>query len=275
MTITDILLTVDHTPQCAKRTTVASDFASQIGAHLTALYVIPKIDIPNYAGVNIPPEVLATQEKYQMDIAQQAKTDFAAATKGKDCSTEWRCVSGIVDQQIIEHARYSDLVVISQAQEFGLLSGDAAVDYSVILESGRPVLIIPRDGEVSSLGRRILIGWNGSKEVVRAVNDGLPLLKNADTVTIGNVGDGSPDDDEEGEARIYRYLKKQGVNVQFEQLAAAGAKTGAALLAKAADVDADMMLMGAYGHSRLREVVFGGVTQTILEQTTIPVLMSH
>lgn len=180
---------------------------------------------------------------------------------------EWRPISS--GRDVEQHARYADLTVIGQAP-----AGGADHLSALLLKVGRPLLAIPRFGRFASVGKRVLVAWNGSREATRAVFDALPLLKGAERVTVMTLdaeesGPWAPGDD------ISLALARHGVAVETVPSASGGIDPGNALLSRVADLGADMLVMGGFGHSPLRERVLGGVTRSILGHMTVPVFMSH
>jgi len=172
-------------------------------------------------------------------------------------------------------ARYADLVVLGQA---AVAEGDEAnllpdlPDY-VILNCGRPVLLVPRSGRFQTIGKRVLVAWNGSPEAAKAITAALPLLRGAEQVTLAVLGDNDLLGESPG-ADIALYLARHGVNVEVLRRPAP-TDPGKALLSLAADFNVDLLVMGAYGHSRFRELMMGGATRTVLATATLPVLMAH
>jgi len=176
------------------------------------------------------------------------------------------------------HARYVDLTILGQLNPD---RGDANLirprPEHVTLASGRPVLVVPYTGHFETLGRRVLIGWNATREATRAVNDAMPLLMAADVVTVLTI-DAREGPDAHGElpgADISLHLARHGVKTTIECTVSAGIQAGEVLLSRAADLGADLLVIGAYGHSRVRELLLGGATRSILQSMTLPVLMSH
>jgi nucleotide-binding universal stress UspA family protein len=147
----------------------------------------------------------------------------------------------------------------------------------VVLAAGRPVLMIPYAGQPAALGERVLVAWNASRESTRALTDALPLLQRAAQVDVLTVN-ARPGRDGHGEmpgADIALYLARHGVSANVHPTHGEDIGVGEWLLSRAADLGTDLIVMGAYGHSRLREMVLGGATRTILQSMTVPVLMSH
>ena len=145
----------------------------------------------------------------------------------------------------------------------------------LVLAAGRPVLILPSAGRFPNIGARILVAWDASREATRAVTDAIPMLRLANTVHVMTV---NPKHGEHGHvagADIGFYLARHGVRVEIKTDHGAEIDVGNELLSRAADLDVDLIVMGGYGHSRLKEWVLGGATRTILESMTAPILMSH
>jgi nucleotide-binding universal stress UspA family protein len=137
------------------------------------------------------------------------------------------------------------------------------------------VLIVPRYGVFGTVGERVLIAWNGSREATRAAHDALPLLKRATKVTVLSI---DPDHDSQRRvpsADITLHLARHGVAAEADSTVALDIAVGDVLLSRAADLGADLIVMGGYGHSRVREMVLGGATRHLLQHMTVPVLMSH
>ncbi len=147
----------------------------------------------------------------------------------------------------------------------------------VAFASGRPVLVVPYAGHFESVGGRVLIGWNATREAARAVNDAMPLLAIADAVTVLTI-DPRAGPDAHGElpgADISLHLARHGVKADIERTVSADIPVGDVLLSRAADLGAELLVTGAYGHSRVRELLLGGATRALLRSMTVPVLMSH
>ena len=178
---------------------------------------------------------------------------------------------------VVEHAFQCDLVVVSQVDREGDSGIEADFAERVVMESGRPVLVVPLYGAFSECGRRAMVAWNGRREAARAAFDAVPLLQACEAVRVTWL---DPQDalDVPGSlpgAELATALSRHGIDVTAEALPTAGIGVGEALLSHASDLGADLLVMGAYGHSRTREYVFGGATRTIFDSMTVPVLMSH
>lgn len=272
MAFKDLLVHIDNSKACGKRIEAALRLAREHEAHLAALYVIPLLNIPSYAEAQVPAEVIETQRRAARADAAAAEKAFNQAARKAGATAEWRCVEEDFVQALTVHARHADLTVIGQTD----LSDERAIPglaEAVALNAGRPVLVIPYIGAAATLGERMLIAWNASREAVRAVNDALPLLQRAKKVTVLSVN--PPGGVAIPGADIALHLARHGVKAEADHVEAHDIAVGDMLLSRAADKAVDLIVMGAYGHSRLRELVLGGATRHLLRHMTVPVLMSH
>jgi nucleotide-binding universal stress UspA family protein len=175
------------------------------------------------------------------------------------------------------HAYYADVVVIAQPQPDGQTDRPPGLAESLILTSGRPIIMFPSVSTVSRI-RRILVGWNARRESIRAVADAMPALMKAEAVEVIVIDhERTAGHGQEPGADVARHLARRGVKVETRRLSSAKEKeeVGHLLLSQAAAFGADLLVMGAYGHSQLRQWMFGSVTRTVLREASLPVLMSR
>ncbi|MDP2639264.1 MAG: universal stress protein [Betaproteobacteria bacterium] len=276
MSYKTILVHIDPGKRCSARVEVAIRLARQYDAHLVALHAIAPFEPPGYVMAEMGPALIETQKHAAAAEMVRTEGEFTKQTSAAGLrNIEWRAaIDDPVDAMTL-HARYADLVVIGQTGSSG--RSNIADDFPerLVLAAGRPVLILPSAGSFPSVGKRILVAWNPSREATRAVTDAIPLLQLADKVHVMAV---NPRRGEHGNvpgADIGLYLARHGVRVEVKTDNGAEIDVGNELLSRAADLDADLIVMGGYGHSRLKEWVLGGTTRTILESMTAPVLMSH
>jgi nucleotide-binding universal stress UspA family protein len=282
----DILVHLDDGPHSATRLKVAVDLARRQAAHLTGIYVL---DIPGsdlfygagmpYAGGGGMTEMVNSLRADQATRADAMGQAFREAVRLQGLENEWRVVEGDTVSLLALHARYADLTVVGQPNADEAFKGPSAdaVLVNLMLSSGRPVLAVPYAGEFEQVGERVLVAWNASREATRAVNDALPLLQCAKAVTVLAV---NPKHGIEGHgdvpaADICLHLARHGVKAEAAHTIAKDISEGDALLSYAADLGVDLIVSGGYGHSRARELVFGGVTRTLLQEMTVPMLLSH
>jgi nucleotide-binding universal stress UspA family protein len=281
----DILVHLDESHQSATRLKVAVDLARRHAAHLTGIWVV---DVPGYAmfyGAGMPAadggmnQVVASLRNDAIARADATGREFREVMRREGLSCEWRMVEGYGVDLLALHARYADVTILGQPNEDEVFKGPSpdAVLVNVMLSSGRPVLAVPYVGQFEQVGDRVLIAWNGSREATRALNDALPLLVGATAVTVlaVNPENGINGDGEVPAADIALHLARHGVKAEAAHTVAKDISEGDALLSYAADLGADLIVAGGYGHSRAREMIFGGVTRTLIEEMTVPMLLSH
>jgi len=279
MKICEILVHLDNTPRAEVRLAIAASLARQHAAHLTALQVID-VAVPVMAmgdgggGGAVIAELMEQMRQSALAAGQKLKTAFEAALVREGIMGEWRQVEGTTAEILALHGRYADLVVLGQNDPE---SDNAGVLEAVLFDSGRPVLAIPFAGKFTTIGKRVLVGWNASREATRAVHDALPILAKAESTTIflANPKRGLGAHGDEPGADIARHLARHGLKVEVAKAVADDVSDSALLLNHASDMGADLLVMGAYGHSRLREFILGGVTRSLLREMTVPVLLSH
>jgi len=277
MALKDILVHVDNSKACRKRLETAVALASAHDAHLTGVYVLQSLALPSYAEAEIGPEFRRAQQEAREQRAREAEELFNDVTRHGGAAAEWRAAEGVTGHTLVQHGRYADVVIIGQPQADDGFSVDMGSVNDVILQSGRPVLVIPYIGAQPTLGTQVLVSWNASREAVRAVNDAIPLLGDAQKVHVMAV---NPPGGSEGEgeipcADICLHLARHGVRAEAHPMRARDIEVGDMVLSRASDEGVDLIVMGAWGHSRFREVVLGGATRHLLEHMTVPVLMSH
>ena len=279
----DILVAIDPAPAARARVEIATALAERFDAHLVGLYTPISASAPETRGYfeyfNRPVE--PSRKEFEKKL--QAETSatrllFEQITARHAVSAEWRQASGYPSDAVALHGRYVDLIVLGQRDP-----DDARAPLiqpspgEVALAIGRPMLVTPYAGNWTKIGKYVLVGWDGSRPATRAINDALPFLAVAEAVTVVVV-DAEREHRRHGDvpgADIALHLSRHGVKATVQSIPSAGIGVGNALLSRASDLSVDLLVMGAYGHLRERELVFGGVTRTILNSMTVPVLMAH
>ena len=277
MAITSILVHLDATESAAERLETAIALARDHTARLVGLFVTPRLDIHGYAEVYmyVGSEVIEAQQRAAAEQAAKAEAAFRERVERDGLAAEWRAEIGDADRLVPLHARYADLAVVGQAPPGGDGPLFSHLCEAVILDAGRPVIVVPAAGAHRAIGKRVMVAWNGTREAARAAHDALPILTRAELVTVLAVN--AEDEGHLPCADIATLLAHHGVKVEVAEaessLGVLGA--GSALLAWAGTNGVDLMVMGAYGHSRALEWALGGATREVLDDMTVPVLMSH
>lgn len=279
MTYRTILLHLDDGPGVDRRTDAAIQLAAAHDAHLVALYAPTPLYLQWSPEGGMRQEIEARRKAEDEAMAKAALERFEdAAAKAGLARREARPARGEPRDLLGLHGRYADLIVMGQADPKGSNARESAsIVEDVILSCGRPVLVVPYIGLLQPVGRRILVAWDASREAARAVSDALPMLERAASVLVVTV-DAKPSETGHGQlpgADLALYLARHGIKVEAAHVGSSGIGVGDVLLNQASDRDADMIVMGCYGHARLRELVLGGATRTMLRTTPVPVLMAH
>jgi nucleotide-binding universal stress UspA family protein len=279
MSYKSMVVHLDNDRRCAERIDVAARLALDFDAHLTGLYLLRQPEVPSYVRAEIGTEFLEGRlqewhlRQIELMTAQFGERTAQAGVNG----AEFRCDDGWPTYAMALQARYADLLILGQTDR----DDDKALmehgfQGQTVLSSGRPVLLIPSVGKFPTIGKRVLVAWDAGREAARAVTDALPFLERAAKVTILAVNpDRNAAHGEQPGADIALFLARHGVRVEATESHSGEVDVGAWLLSRAFDLEADLIVMGGYAHSRMRELAFGGVTRTMLGEMTVPVLMSH
>ncbi len=276
MKFRDILLCVEPLRQGSALIENAVGFAKKQASNLTGLYTMEIFDFPGYVQAQLPKEVLDNYRKVLFEEAERAEAVFKEKCTAADVHWDWRQVEGERAESVIENARLADLVLLAGGDS-GSETPTGESSSRIMLECGRPVLLVPPTPMDKDAGSRVLVAWNGRREAVRAVHDALPLLESADWVKVVmvNAGADAPDAGDLPGSALCHHLARHGVKAEAQAVKARGQSDGAALMALAEKEKANLVVMGAYGHARWRELVVGGVTDHVLRHATIPVFLSH
>jgi len=277
MAIKNILVHIDHSMACENRVNAAIDLARQNEARLCALFVVPDYFLPSYVEAQISTDVITQINDEAVARAKETiskvKDQVSAAGLSIDAYLEEGNLIGILD----DYARYTDLLVLGQSQPDDPDNISEALADQLVIEGGTPCLVIPFIGARKTLGKRILVAWNESRESTRALKDALPLLKHADTVEVLFIKPKSHDEEHTAtqEKIIISYLADHGISASVSLCIDNHFDPGNTILSQSVENDIDLVVMGAFGHSRLREIVLGGATRHLLKEMTVPIFISH
>lgn len=278
MGLNDIVVYVDSSEATKARVGFAVALAKEHGAHLIGIAFAPTALLPLYGadvGFADMSEVMASV-KTQGANALRA---FEARAKADGVSVAAELMQGMSEEfphDFAHAARHVDLAILGQPRDGDPLIGQYALVERCLFASGRPVIIVPALTDKPSLEGTIVAAWDGSAEAARAINDALTFLKPASRVVLV-VGVMSGQDDEHAPQTddMMAHLKRHGITAEALRVKAGEGDIGRLLLSTAKSLDADLMVMGAFHHSRWREFILGGVTLTVLEEATIPLFMAH
>jgi len=272
MSVKDIL-TLVTTPAQHGAFGAAEYLANRWDAHLTILHLARQPE----AVIGDPAYTATLWAAVAEKAAGVALSEFEAIqsrAKQLDALLEVRredVTLATIEDVAARHAMHADLTIMQAPEN---IHEDAAFE-AVLFRSGRPVLVIPAAWQPVSIGERIVVAWKPKREAARAVADAAAFLSDADAVTVVTVDVGAQEFGVSAGRDIAANLARKGVDVELRNIDGMGQSAEAALLGEARALEADLIVMGGYGHSRLREFIFGGVTRALSHTSPIPVLLSH
>jgi len=255
----------------------AVSIASTLEAHVTGIAIAFDPTIPMSGMGYLPVDVVEAQRRDNEAAAQAAIDWFAAATARACVAAEPLMLNASfasVGKDFGRIARHFDLAIVDQATPDGS-AVEAIISVSTMFESGRPVIVVPYIQRTPLKLDRVMVCWDGSRAAARAVADAMPLLERAENVEVVIVTNERGKHDEIEGAEIGQHLARHGLKVEVNRIMRGDIDVADALLSHSADSGADFIVMGGYGHSRLREFMLGGVTRKILQSMPVPALMSH
>ena len=255
----------------------AVSVAAAFEAHVLGVAFSYDPIIPYSATGGIPPEFIESQRAESNKRASAAIARFEQAAKREGISYETRTLSASISgasDQLARMGRRFDVIVVGQATRDKPMP-EEVVDEGVLFDSGRPTIFVPFIQTAALKLDRVMVAWDGSRAATRAIGDAMPFLEKAKQVEVVVIGNKPPKSDEVSGADLGQHLARHGMKVVVKRITSPDIDVPSTILSYAADSSTDMIVMGGYGHSRLREFVLGGATRGILESMTVPVLMSH
>jgi len=280
MTYRTILVHLDRTGASRARTEIAAQCARAHGGHLVGLVSTGLIDgiIPAEEILSGATDYIAECADYLRNRAEAISREFREhVSAGGPLSHEVRLIDAVTVDAVGRHGRASDLVVLGQRDDAAVKDITARdLPQQVVMEVGRPVLLVPYAGHFEGVATNVAVAWDGSREAAVALRAALPALKLATKVTMLSCR-AAHDDGADAHLlvpEVVQYLQRHGIQATFER-EVTEIDVADALLSRISDLGANLLVMGGYGHSRFRELMLGGVTRQILAQMTVPVLMAH
>jgi nucleotide-binding universal stress UspA family protein len=255
----------------------AVSVADTFDAHLAAVAFLFDPIVPVSGAGYIPAEVIDTQIDDNTSAAKAATDRFTATSSRVGVAAETVTLASSAagaGDRFGRIARRFDLAIVGQAEPEGGTVEELIAE-STLFESGRPLIVVPYIQKAPLKLDRVMVCWDGSRQAARAIADAMPFLEKAKKVEIVIVANEPGKEDEIEGADMGQHLARHGLDVEVKRITGGDIDVADALLSHVADSDTDFVVMGGYGHSRLREFVLGGVTHSILRSMTVPVLMSH
>jgi nucleotide-binding universal stress UspA family protein len=274
----DVVVFLEEEAGRSHRLAFAAALARRWQAHLIATFVVQRLELDPHAGFAVGEALSSMLRKHQAEVTEavaQAREEFDALVERRSFTGEWRVSENEVGEALMLHARHASLAIVGPPARRMHDMTTLSLSEDMIFASGRPTLLLPIDWPAERIGQRIVIGWNASREAVRAIADAMPFLVQADKVHLVVVPDAKirglygadPGTD------MAQHLARHGVTVNLDQCG--GEDAGEVLLDRCRAVDADMLVVGAVGRARISEFVFGGATRTVLGAANLPILLSR
>ncbi len=275
-----ILVHLNNEQRVARLIRAAMQLALPSNSHVTGLFVVPPAPATSALLSTITGGAIQGAIDSYRQSSHGIRSAFEGAATGQPIVAEYRLHEakrpGYIEA-VLTNARSADLVVSAQKENDWDYADMFDIPDWLSMESGRPVLVVPRSGDLNSIGERVLVAWNNSREATRAVFDALPVLVRAKEVIILVVEEADKPETKEDLAGIdiCATLARHGVKCTAHHVKPNARDTGSELLAQVAAHDCDVLVMGCYGRSRFREFVLGGASRHILQHAKVPVLMAH
>jgi nucleotide-binding universal stress UspA family protein len=274
--IKDIIVNLSVGAKANSASDYAISLAAALNAHLTGIIFLYGPTMPVSRAGYVPPE-LEVIERHNEAAVKAARESFTAASTRTGVKADSLTVSASLvsaGNQFGQIARRFDLAVVGQAEPETRMVEESIIE-AALFDSGGPVIIVPYIQQTPLRLDHIMVCWDGSRAAARAIRDAVPFLRRAGRIEVVNVTNERGKQDQTECADIGAHLAHHGLNVVIKRIPLGDVDVAALLLSHAADEDVDFIVMGGYGHSRLREFVLGGVTRSMLRTMTAPVLMSH
>ncbi len=280
MTYKTILVCLTTEASADRLMNAACILARKSNAHLIGLHTLQSVEVYPGIVVDMPRQATLDFDESQTQQADNIKSIFEKHTAAEDFVSEWRLVkaqSTHVADRLVEHAHCADLVIMGQADPEHDRSDQVHAQEAVIKRSGRPVLVMPMVGDFESFGERVLMGWSATREASRAIHDAIPLLSSGAEATVLWVSHSDKDAAylENTAHAVASCLNRHDVKVTVAHWQNSEISVGDALLNEAFERGVDMIVTGAFGHSKFYDFVIGATTTNLLEHMTVPVLFSH
>ena len=280
MSYKTILVSLNEVGRLSELVAAAVTLARETGAHVSGLYVVPAVQVYPSVGFEAAPQVFEGNRSFFKDNGARVKQAFEEAMRREGLSFDFHQVDAhtpVIADEVVASGRVADLVIVSTTNPEEITGVERDFVEQTVMALGRPVIVLPYKGKATVSLNEVIIGWNGGREAARATFDALPLLKKAGKVRVVRI-DPQKDPSLRGSvagADLAEALARHGVKAEAQGYPTDGQDEGQALMRCAEDSGAGLIVMGAYGHSRLAEFIFGGATRFVLNRLVRPVLMSH
>lgn len=275
----NILLHLDHSSGCRNRLETAFELARRYGATITGLFVVPNYVVPSYVEAQISVDLITDVTEKAIARATQTLADYQKLADEANANMEAHVLEGQVIPILREHSKYADLLLLGQDHPDDPDNTSYGLADALLFEGACACMVVPHSGKVEAPGKRVLVTWNASRESAHALREAMPFLSGAESVVVlSTEPDGIDTDIARGHPHareLARFLESHGIDSVSSGISDTDMSPSDAITGQAADMNADLIVMGAYGHARLREIILGGVTRDLLKQAPVTLLLAH
>ena len=272
-----ILVHLDNSTGCANRLDVAIGLAREFDARLMGLFVVPSYLVPSYVEAQVSADLITEVTERAMARARDTVAEQQKVAEAAGVSLQTAVIEGQPIPLLREYSRYADLLVLGQDDPDDADNASYGVADALLFEGACACLVVPHSGSPAVPGKRVLLAWNASRESARALREAMPLLQRAEQVSIvtSEGADAPPINGEALGQALRTRLSAHGIDASDSGFNETDINATDAIIGQAADMDADLIVMGAYGHARLREIILGGVTRDLLKRAPTCLLLAH
>jgi nucleotide-binding universal stress UspA family protein len=275
----NILVHLDNSNGCRNRLEAAFALARDFDGQLTGLFVVPNYVVPSYVEAQISVDLITDVTERALARARETLKGYEKMAKDAGVSMQAHVLEGQLIPMLREHSKYADLMLLGQDDPDDPDNASYGLADALLFEGACPCLIVPHSGKLAAPGKRVLLTWNASRESAHALREAMPILKRAETVVVlSSEPDGGDSDLANGHPHaeaLSRLLESHGVEAVSSGISDPDLDVSDAIVDQAADMDADLIVMGAYGHARLREIILGGVTRDLLKRAPVCLFLAH
>ena len=275
----NLLLHLDHSAGCRNRLETAFELARRYDASITGLFVVPNYIVPSYVEAQISVDLITDVTEKAIARATETLAGYQKLADDANVAMDAHVLEGQVIPILREHSKYADLLLLGQDQPDDPDNASYGLADALLFEGGCACLVVPHSGKVETPGKRVLVTWNASRESARALREAMPFVSGAESVVVlSTEPDGISSEMARGHPHaeeLDRFLKSHGIDSVSSGISDTDMSPSEAIIGQAADMNADLIVMGAYGHTRLREMILGGATRDLLKQPPVSLLLAH
>ena len=275
----NLLVHLDHSSGCRNRLQVAFELARKFDAQLLGLFIVPTYIVPSYVEAQVSTDLLNDVTEKALARAREAADEYAGQAREAGVELQTAVIEGAYIPVLREHTKYADLLILGQDNPEDPDNTSYGLADELLFEGACPCLVVPHSGKPATPGKRVLLAWNASRESARALREAMPLLESADSVVaLAQEPDGGGRElanEHPHTDALLKLLASHGIEARSCGMAELDLDPSEAIIAQAAEMDADVIVMGAYGHARLREIILGGVTRDLLKRAPTCLLLAH